>query len=71
MVAVAPVAVLVGRGAVVEVVLMLRATVIQHLLYPVSPIPLIKEYTLNHNIKTPYNSVYSLFKGYWALWGLL
>ena len=32
--------------------------------------PFIKEYTLNHNNKAPINLlVYSLIKGYWALWG--
>ena len=31
--------------------------------------PLIREYTLNHNIKAPICfRVYSLIKGYWALW---
>ena len=31
--------------------------------------PLIKEYTLNHNIKAP--KVYSLIRGYWVLWPCL
>ena len=30
-----------------------------------------KEYTLNHNIKAPKFEVYSLIRGYWALWGWL
>ena len=35
-----------------------------------SQYPLIKEYTLNHNVEASLCKVYSLIKGYWVLWVL-
>ena len=35
---------------------------------PGNPVPLKKEHTLNHNIKTPMREGIFLIKGYWALW---
>ena len=40
----------------------------KHSVAQISQYPLIKEYTLNHNIQPLLFKVYSLIKGYWVLW---